>query len=597
MKRDHSAAAAPKSTFLRRLSATLLALGLACVNSLPAAAIEATRAPEALPAAPVLPAPALGLSVPAQTPVAAGIGIIPSAGLSLPSEQASIQAPSAGVSAKAAAVAAAAPAEPTAQAAQAAPQIPAAAAPSAAPAQAVPAAAPQDDAAVRGKTLLLVGTRGSRPFIIQEAVRVARELGLNLVLLDKPENRPNSAGAVADADFIAAPIDRRDDKTMKSIVDQVKDVASQRKIDYVIAFRSHHAKLVGRIVDATGITGVPGKAVMTADNKALTREALNRIPELAVPSRKVKTVEEARAAYRELGGGKFVMKSNHGENSRFVELGIDSEDKMAAAFQKMDTALRAEAKKKESSDTIFNRYPGILVERMLEQAPGTVEASVELVVRDGKAAFAMVSDTHGIGPKGELAGGSMTFPSQMSQSVQQALIDASVKALEVVGIRDGNARIDIMMTPDGPRVIEVNPYLGGAAIFTAVKLLTGVSLVEWGIRALLGLPLPAMPAANGVIDYRFAASQYSGVIESVDGVDAAKAETGVAHVQVLEGPGDSVAAPIENGFEEWAEVMGWGATFAKAKASAIAAMAKLKALIRKPDGTTAEQKGDYLQPR
>jgi cysteine synthase A len=285
------------------------------------------------------------------------------------------------------------------------------------------------------------------------------------------------------------------------------------------------------------------------------------------------------------------MKSKLGENSRFVELDIDTEEKLVEAFTKMDTALRAEAKKKAASDTIFNRYPGIIVEKMLEKAPNTVEASVEMVVQDGKLRFAMVSDTHGIGKKGELAGGSMTFPSQMTQQVQDALIAASVKALEVIGLKDGNARIDIMMTPDGPRVIEINPFLGGAAIYTAVKLVSGISLVEWGIRAMLGLKLPQMPSWATIVDYRFAASQATGEIISVSGVDDAKKVPGVKHVQLLAGPGDTVAAPIENGFEEWAEVMGTGASFEEARKASVEALSKIKARV------VSEQSADYLQPK
>jgi hypothetical protein len=460
--------------------------------------------------------------------------------------------------------------------------------------QLLSAAQPLRDADVRGKTLLMVGTRGSRPFIIEEAVRVAKELGLNLVLLDKAENRKNSAGVVADLDFVAAPIDHRDDKTMKSITEQVQALAKTRKIDYVVAFRSHHAKLVGKIVDATGISGVPGRVALTAEDKAKTRKALNAVPEQAVPYREVKTEAEVREFYRQYGGtgsfSKFVMKSKLGENSRFVELDIDSEEKLVSAFLKMDAALRAEAKKKEASDTIFNRYPGIIVERMLEKAPGTVEASVEMVVQNGAVKFAMVSDTHGVGLKGELAGGSMTFPSQMTQQVQDALVAASVKALAIVGLRDGNARVDIMMTPDGPKVIEINPFLGGAAIYTAIKLVTGISLVEWGIRALLGLSLPKMPAFTTIVDYRFAASQVSGEVVAIDGVDKAKAVPGVKHVQVLVGPGDTVAAPIENGFEEWAEVMGTGATFAQAQKASVEALSKIKAKV------VVEESADYVQP-
>jgi hypothetical protein len=551
--------------------------------------------------------PGAGFTIAGQTPVLPS-STLPTAALAAsaangaPKASASAAQPSApqarAASAQQASSAQARPASAVGQAGQAAAPSDGNAARSAGSEQeAAKASAVFDDASVAGKTLLLVGTRSSRPFILEETVRVARELKLKLLLLDKGESRKNSKSDIADADFIPAPIDKRDESTMKTIVDQVVAFARGVKIDVVAAFRSHHAQLTGRIVNALRVVGVPKKAVVTADNKQLTRDALNTVPELAVPSRKINSAAAARKAYVELGGGKFVMKSVHGENSRFVEMGIDSADAAEAAYRKMDKALKDYAKQSESSDTIFNKYPGILMERMLEMAPGTVEASVEMVVRNGEVVFAMVSDTHGIGKKGELAGGSMTFPSTQPQDVQDALIKASALALKTIGIENGNARTDVFMTPDGARIIEINPYLGGAAIWKAVKLVSGVSLVEYGIRALLNLATPPQPDAKEIVDYRFAAAPATGVIESIEGVDAASLMPGIKHLQVLAGVGDHITEPIGNGFEEWLEIMGTGKDLAEARRNAVAALAAIKVKVRKADGTLVEATGAYLQPQ
>jgi len=457
-------------------------------------------------------------------------------------------------------------------------------------AAAAKAAALFEDAAVRGKTLLLVGTRSSRPFILEETARVARELGLKLILLDRPENRPHSAALVPDSHFIAAPIDRRDDASMADIVRKVAEISRRSTIDVVAAFRSHHAKLVGRIVGEIRAAGVPKQAVLTADDKAKTREALNSVPELAVPARKIRSAEEARMAFRELGGGKFVMKSNHGENSRFIEMGIDSEEAAERTYRRMEASLKAYAEQSESGSTIFNRYPGILMERMLEQAPGTHESSVELVMQNGRPVFAMVSDTHGIGPAREYAGGSLSFPSQQDAAIQQAFVAAAAKALQVLGIHDGNARVDVIMTPAGARIIEVNPYLGGAAIWKCVKILTGISLVEYGIRALLGLRLDPVPAPSGVVDYRFGASKFTGRLEAVEGLEAARGLPGIAHLQMLASAGDPVAAPEGNSFEEVVEIMGVGSNLEEARGRSLAALRQIKMRV------LVEQPGDFLQP-
>ncbi|MBI3549713.1 MAG: ATP-grasp domain-containing protein [Elusimicrobia bacterium] len=454
-----------------------------------------------------------------------------------------------------------------------------------------------DEAAVRGKTLLLVGTRASREFILNETVRVSKKLGLNLVLLDRPEDRAHSAPHVPEANFIPAPIDDRTAPTIASNAARVVDFARNSAVDAVISFRSHHAKLTGEIVDRLRARGVAKRAVVTADTKPLMREAVNaKVPEQSVPFRRITSVEEARRAYAELGGGKFILKTVQGENSRFLATGLDSAEAVAAAYRRMDKAVSAFAKQHRETSSIFNRHPGIFMERELEPVPGTNEVSVEVVMQRGKAAIAVVSDTLKIGKKDELAGASMTFPSQLGRDMQKAFVAAAEKALNAVGILEGNARIDMMMTKDGARVIEINPYLGGSAVHTAVLLQTGVSLIEQGIRAILGLKVEPIGEPLVVVDYRFAASAADGTLEAVGGFDDARGSPGVQHLQMLNEIGDSVTAPVDNGYEENSEIMAVGKDFPEARGRNVKALGKLRLYIRKADGTLLEQKADYLQP-
>ena len=568
-----------------RLLSLLLSFLIASAQTVPALAASREFAVRSAAAAPELraPVPALlpgaGFLTPMAVPAAASQ--LPPAATALPTASVQAANPVPVLPAAAGQAALAAGAEPTAAQALA---------PVSAEQASLDGAKLFDDAEVRGKTVILVGTRSSRPFILEETVRVAAKLGLKLVLVDRQENREHSRAVVADANFIAAPIDKRDDATIRAITKTIADYAAKNKVDAVVAFRSHHAQLVGRIVDELKVIGVPGKAVRTADDKAKAREKLNEVPELAVASRKVKSAEEARRAFTELGGGKFVMKSNHGENSQFIQMNVDSPEMAEATYRKMEAGLKEFAKQTEATSTIFNRYPGILIERQLEKAPGTHEASVEMVMQNGKAVFAMVSDTHGIGVNEEYAGGSLVFPSQQAPDVQNALIAAAEKATAHIGIKNGNARVDILMTPQGPAIIEVNPYLGGAAIWKAVHVLTGMSLVEYGLRALLGLRLAPASAPNGVVDYRFAAAPANGVIESIEGLDQAEASPGVKHVQLLADKGDRVSAPRGNSFEEWAEIIAHGKTLAEARSRAVAGFRKLVSKI------ASVMTGDFLQP-
>ncbi|MBI4055996.1 MAG: MFS transporter [Elusimicrobia bacterium] len=459
-----------------------------------------------------------------------------------------------------------------------------------------PSLAFPDDSSARGKTVLLVGTKSSRPFILEEAVRTAKALGLSLFLLDDPESRPHSSVLVPDSHFIPAPINQRDDPTVNAIVETVFQRTDGPKIDVVASFIPQYAKLTGRLTDRLKAAGIPGLAVAAADDKTETRRKLNAISEMTVPFRKVISAKDARRAYWELGGGKFVLKVIRGENSRFIVLNIDSEEAAEKAYRQLDKDIKAFVSRPEAKFTTFSQHPGIMLEKMQEKVPGSEEVSVETIMQNGQIAFAMVSDTKSIGHQQELAGGSLTFPSQQDDLAKQAYIKAAGQALKVLGFENGNARVDVMRTADGPHVLEINPFMGGAAIWKCIYSLTGMSLVEQGLRSLLGLRVDPGRPPKGVVDYRFMAAQHSGQFEIAKGLEEAGRLPGIEQVQMFVKQGDTIVAAEGNSYEEVGEIIGRGSSLREAMVATLTALHGIVLHIRLPDGAVGLQPGNYLQP-
>ncbi len=476
---------------------------------------------------------------------------------------------------------------------------PSAAQPASQPATAGVATNFATEAEMRGKTVVMVGTKGSRPFIMQEALRVAKELGLNLVLVDDPANRKNSAETIPDSHFIPAPINTRDGKTMSKIAESVAAHPEGAKAHAVVGFMSLYASLTGKITDKIGARGIAGDVVAAADNKPEARKRLNADASQHVAYAVIGSEKEARQAYHEIseeGKYKVMIKTSRGENSRFLDLNLKSENEAAAAYLKMDAAVRDFVARPEAKQTTFSTHPGLMMERMLEKKPGTEETSVEVVMQNGKAAFAIVSDTKGLGQKGELAGGILVFPGQTAVSDHAELIAASERALKALGLKDGNARLDLFSTPEGPRVIEINPFMGGVAIWQAVKSLTGMSLVEQGFRATLGLKVDPGHAPDGVIHYTFLASSRNGTLEGVEGLEAARKMPGVELARVFVEAGDRIVAAKGNAYEEWAEIIGKGKTWREAIRSALLASRRMVLRIKRDNGEIVRARGDYQQP-
>lgn len=452
-------------------------------------------------------------------------------------------------------------------------------------------AEPLADESARGKTVMLVGTKSSRPFILKEALRVSRELGFELVLVDDPKNRKYSKKFIDDDHFIAAELDNRGDKNVDEIVARVGAYAQGKKIDAVVSFLSRHAKVTGQIVDKVGAAGIPGAAITAADDKAEMRAKLQE------PGRKISSAEDAKKAFKELGGGKVVIKSARGENSRFVMLGIDSEKEAARAYETLDAEIKAFIARPEAQTTTFSSHPGILMEPMFKKVKGTGEISVELVMARGLPGLGVVSDTDGIGPNREFLGGSMTFPSRQSGWDQYLFIVAAARAAAAIGILDGSARVDMVMTEDGPKVIEVNPFMGGAGIWKAVKLLTGVSLVEQGLRATLGLAVDPGARPTKVVDYRFLAAKHTGFLEKTKHWDKARRSKGVRQLRLFVRPGERVVAAQNESYEEIGEIISVGDTIEEAVLFSYSALKKAWFWIKKDNGKDAKQSAAHLQPK
>ena len=179
----------------------------------------------------------------------------------------------------------------------------------------------------------------------------------------------NSTGTIPDSNFIAAPINTRDGKTMGKIAETVAAHPEGAKAHAVVGFMSLYASLTGRITDKLGAKGIAGDVVAAADNKPEARKRLNADPSQHVAYAVIGSEKEARQAYHEIseeGKYKVMIKTSRGENSRFLDLNLKSENEAAAAYLKMDAAVRDFVARPEAKQTTFSTHPGLMMERMLE---------------------------------------------------------------------------------------------------------------------------------------------------------------------------------------------------------------------------------------
>jgi argininosuccinate lyase len=172
---------------------------------------------------------------------------------------------------------------------------------------------------------------------------------------------------------------------------------------------------------------------------------------------------------------------------------------------------------------------------LMEQALEGEEVSVEALTFDGKTTIIGITDKSITAPPACVESGHM-FPARLESGIARRVEEFAVSALEAIGFTHGLSHIEVMITANGPRLIEINPRQGGGYIFDLVHLVTGTHPLEMLVDLALGR-MPALGAAAGAgwsgeepsvagqarvasAAVAFVMSPRDGVVEQVTGVES-----------------------------------------------------------------------------
>jgi biotin carboxylase len=181
--------------------------------------------------------------------------------------------------------------------------------------------------------------------------------------------------------------------------------------------------------------------------------------------------------------------------------------------------------------------PGYLVEQYLEDEPGhepwyASYLSVESVVSHGTVGHVAMTGRFPLAEPFRETGNfipAICSPDQAPEIL--SLVDDTIAAL---GITDSVIHTEIKLTPDGPRLIEVNGRLGGRPPFV-LSGVSGTNLFQVACRVALGDPVAvdAVATCDGVGFWLMLhAPMEARRLDAVEGADAAAGLPGISDVQV-----------------------------------------------------------------
>ena len=393
------------------------------------------------------------------------------------------------------------------------------------------------------KRLLVLGAGPAQIGLLE----AAHELGLYVIAVDRDPLAPGFRFA-----------DRR---AIVSVEDEpaIDRLAGAERVDGVIAPGiDFPVAVAARVAGRLGIPHpIDPRAALAATSKLRQRE---RLEEAGVPHarhRVCSTLSEASAAAAELGYP-CVVKAPDLQGQKGLEL-VPGPEALEHAFDHARGLARSSV---------------VLVEQVVAGPEVTVNGfSVDGRFHPLTVTDRVVADAPAFGVA--LA---HVWPSRLADADVEAVVRVAEAAAQAVGVRDGPTYTQVLVGPDGPRVGELAARLGGGHDAELCDAALGVDLNRLAISAALGERIyegglvPDELAGGACV--RFLVAE-PGVLEAVEGVDAAARSRGVLWVRSYREPGHEFG-PLRRGSDRAGAVLAIGDSRKQAIARAQRASARVR---------------------
>lgn len=181
------------------------------------------------------------------------------------------------------------------------------------------------------------------------------------------------------------------------------------------------------------------------------------------------------------------------------------------------------------------RSGSVIVEEYM-QGP---EVSVEIITVDGEPNVLQVTDKLTTGAPHFVEMGH-SQPSRLGEENLEKIRDLAKRAVKAVGIKNGPAHVEIILTKDGPKMVELGARMGGDCITThLVPLSTGIDMIEATIKIACGEKPNIKPKFEKASAIRFLDAPF-GTITAINGVEDAEKLDGVKEISLTKHKGDKV---------------------------------------------------------
>ncbi|GEP83658.1 carbamoyl-phosphate synthase L chain, ATP binding domain protein [Staphylococcus piscifermentans] len=303
-------------------------------------------------------------------------------------------------------------------------------------------------------------------------IKTAKNLGLYVIVIDL---NPEAVGfKYADEKYV---ISTRDGESIAELAEEIGPEA------IITAATDMPMRTIAEVGEKLGYNTLSYETSLKATDKFLMREAL-KVNKVAIPKYFLaESKKDFNEAIKAIDGPK-IIKPVDSSGSRGIYL-LNDESKRDEAFSH---ALRHSNNKK------------ILIEEYMRGN----EVSVETLTINGKTSVIAITDKLTTGAPHFIETGHH-IPSLVSEEMQNEIKKITIQAIEAIGIKNGPSHTEIIVTPNGPKIVELGARLGGDFITShLVKYGTSIDLIQLHILLSMG----ELTSLDEEVDYYGSAIRY-----------------------------------------------------------------------------------------
>jgi biotin carboxylase len=302
--------------------------------------------------------------------------------------------------------------------------------------------------------------------------------------------------------------------------DDIRNVVQVLGADGLTTFSEFQLELTANAAEHCGLRFHDKAVTMLLTDKSAQRRALRAAGVDATRHAAVDSAGDLESAVREVGLP-AVLKPRKGAAS--------AETHLVRTIAEAERVLR-------SADGRFTLEELLLGDAAAAGPEWGDFVSVESVVVDGEVKTSYVTGKLPLAPPFRETG--QFAPSTLTAPVRDRVAAFAESAVAALGVRWGAVHTEVKLTPEGPRIVEVNGRLGGYVGDVHLRA-GGPDLLRDAIAAALGLPVAERPPAYRQVAFRhyLAAPPYRARLERLDGIDDLLQVPGVTHVDLRAAPG------------------------------------------------------------